>query len=517
MNDLLKLETEVRRTITDRRLTYEQRLLALARLAENVLPYPEIPDEAKALMATGAIHDLAEGHAPYRPRYILPDYHRFLRQGSAFLELAPPQDFDEATGALSILYHSVPSITGYPVYLGDLDALLEPYAAFVEDEELERKLTLFLRLIDRTCQDGFVHAVLGPKETRVGHAILAAERKLRQVVPNWTLKYDPWMTTDDLLLDAIETCFEVSKPHFLNHAAVTADLGLDYSVASCYNALPVGGGSYTLPRLNLGPLFREALKAGHAPEQVLAEDLPAAARALLAVIAARIRFIVEESGFFESHFLVREGLLSRERFTTMFGLVGLAEGVDLLLQAEGKPGPYGHTPEGLELAVAILERLTATIDETPVPYCEVTRGRALLHAQAGISEDVGTTPGARIPAGSEPDLVSHLLWAGRLQPYFPLGVSDPVHLEPTVRANPQAVLDVLKGAFKSGMREFTFALSGAEFIRVTGYLVRRSDLERWRSGEASRYDTTALSADPVVNQGVDRRAVRSLDGMAPRG
>jgi hypothetical protein len=33
----------------------------------------------------------------------------------------------------------------------------------------------------------------------------------------------------------------------------------------------------------------------------------------------------------------------------------------------------------------------------------------MLHAQSGISSDSGTTPGARLPYGDEPDPISHLL------------------------------------------------------------------------------------------------------------
>lgn len=506
------MQAEVRRTVVDRQLSYEQRVFALAKLAENVMPYPEIPGKARALLASGTLSDLAEGAAPYRPRYMLPDYARFLRQGSEYLELTPPEDLDEALSHLAILYRSVPSITGYPVYLGDLDELLEPFAAAESDDSLLRKVTLFLRLVDRTCQDGFVHAVLGPRETRTGHAILAAERRLRQAVPNWSFKYDPAVTPDSLLLDAIATCCEVSKPHFVNDPAAERDLPR-YSVASCYNTLPLGGGSFTLSRLNLRRLAEETLAAGAGREQFLAHDLPEAAAALLAIIAARTRFIVEEAGFFESSFLVREGLLEKDRFTAMFGVVGLAEAVDLLL---GRPGAYGHTDEALVLAKEILEGLKKVTLSTPVPYCTATGGHALLHAQAGLSDDKGVTPGIRIPAGTEPELLDHLLWLGQLHSYFPLGISDPVHFEPTVRNNPRAVADVLKGAFRSGMREFTFALAGSEFVRVTGYLVRRRDLELLAAGQVSRYDTTALAAPVLPEQGVDRRRVRGLDGFPGR-
>ena len=39
---------------------------------------------------------------------------------------------------------------------------------------------------------------------------------------------------------------------------------------------------------------------------------------------------MEESGFFQSSFLVKEGLISADRFTSMFGMVGLAEAVNHL-------------------------------------------------------------------------------------------------------------------------------------------------------------------------------------------
>ena len=44
-----------------------------------------------------------------------------MEKGSPFLGLTPPQDLLEATNALLIMYHHVPSITSFPVYLGNLD------------------------------------------------------------------------------------------------------------------------------------------------------------------------------------------------------------------------------------------------------------------------------------------------------------------------------------------------------------------------------------------------------------
>ena len=55
-----------------------------------------------------------EGHAPYRPRYIMPDYEAAVKKGCEFLQLDPPKDLDEVIQFLEILYRHVPSITSSP-------------------------------------------------------------------------------------------------------------------------------------------------------------------------------------------------------------------------------------------------------------------------------------------------------------------------------------------------------------------------------------------------------------------
>ncbi|MCP5694034.1 DUF3029 family protein, partial [Klebsiella pneumoniae] len=82
---------------------------------------------ARRALDEGVICDMFEGHAPYKPRYVLPDYARFLANGSEWLELEGAKDLDDALSLLTILYHHVPSVTSMPVYLGQLDALLQPY------------------------------------------------------------------------------------------------------------------------------------------------------------------------------------------------------------------------------------------------------------------------------------------------------------------------------------------------------------------------------------------------------
>ena len=122
-------------TLTTTKRTYEQKVLDLAHLAENQLNVLKIPERTLHYFSTGAINDLFEGHAPYRPRYVMVDFEKFMKQGSKFLRIEPPKTFDEAIFALMSLYHHIPSITNFPVYLGNLDYLLDPFIKDMSDEE----------------------------------------------------------------------------------------------------------------------------------------------------------------------------------------------------------------------------------------------------------------------------------------------------------------------------------------------------------------------------------------------
>ncbi len=85
---------------------------------KTISPYPQLPAEARRALDEGVICDMFEGHAPYKPRYVLPDYARFLANGSEWLELEGAKDLDDALSLLTILYHHVPSVTSMPVYPG---------------------------------------------------------------------------------------------------------------------------------------------------------------------------------------------------------------------------------------------------------------------------------------------------------------------------------------------------------------------------------------------------------------
>jgi YjjI family glycine radical enzyme len=436
---------------------------------------------------------------------------------------------------LLAMYPSVPSITGYPVYLGDVDTLLEPYLAGLDDAAVHHALRLFWQTVDRQLPDAFVHADLGPDDGRAVRAILAVDRELRQVVPNLTLRVDPARTPDDLLRDAVRTACADGKPHFVNHPMMVADLGPDYGVVSCYNSLPRGGGAHTLVRLNLAESVRRSV--GGARDYLgstLEQDVALAAE----LMASRVRHLVERSGFYEHDWLVREGLVSPDRFTAMFGVFGVAEAVEELLARDGvtardgSPARYGHDQSASDVAQALLARVAALVAATPMPYCEATGGHALLHAQSGIDTDVDVTAGARVPPGCEPALYEHIRVVAPNHRYFAAGVSDVFRFEPAVEANPDAVVAVLRGAFAEGMRDFTFDVTGNGFTRVTGYLVRDRDVatlreaaaahveairqapahERAAVREGARHGSTFLGAAAITNQRLDDRVVKPAPG-----
>jgi YjjI family glycine radical enzyme len=497
-------------------LTYRQRVQALAGLAEESLDPPKVSATVADALATGLVCDLAEGHAPYRPRYLLPDYSRALAHGSEFLGLAAPTDLYEAVAFLLSMYSQVPSITGYPVYLGDVDTLLEPFAADVDDATLRKVLRLLWVTVDRSFPDAFTHANLGPDDSRVGRTILDLERELLQTVPNLTLRVDPSRTPDSLVLDAVRTVFACGKPHFVNHPMMTADLGPDYGVVSCYNSLKVGGGSHTLVRLNLAESARR--HDGGSAEAYLATTLPEHVAINVELMAARITSLVEDARFFEHSWLVDEGLLSLDRFSAMFGIYGLAEAADHLVASAGGTGRYGHDADATALGWRIVERVAELVARTPLPYCAGNDGVAFLHSQSGIDSDLGVTAGTRIPIGEEPPLLEHLLAVAPNHRHFASGVSDIVHFDDTATRNPQAVVDVIRGAMATGMRDVTFNLDSNDFIRITGYLVRKSDLVKLEATGVARHGSDVLAAGSVANSHVTDRAVKRVisSESAPR-
>ncbi len=494
------LQQRCQQIVTSSQLSPEQKRHFLALEAENALPAPGLPAEAQRALDEGVICDMFEGHAPYKPRYVLPDYARFLANGSEWLELEGAQDLDDALSLLTILYHHVPSVTSMPVYLGQLDTLLQPYVRILTQEQIDIRIKRFWRYLDRTLPDAFVHANIGPADTPVTRAILRADAQLKQVSPNLTFIYDPHITPDDLLLTVAQNICECSKPHIANGPENDKIFtNGQYGVVSCYNSLPLAGGGSTLVRLNL----KAVAERSQSVEDFFSRILPYYCEQQMAIINARCEFLYTQSHFFDSSFLVKEGLIDPRRFAPMFGIYGLAEAVNLLCDAER----YGKDEAANNLGYRISAQLAAFVENTPVSYG--WKNRALLHAQSGISSDTGTTPGARLSYGDEPDPISHLQAVAPHHAYYSAGISDILTLDRTIKNNPQALVQLCLGAFKAGMREFTANVCGNDLVRVTGYMVRLSDLEKYRA-EGSRTNTTWLGEEAARNTRILERQPRVI-------
>jgi YjjI family glycine radical enzyme len=500
---------EILGIIKDRTLTHEQKLTNLANKADSLMEVLDLPEGLEELLDAPqdvkCICDLFEGHAPVRPRYIVPDYAKFMKEGSKFLQLDPPQDLYEALNSLLIFYKHVPSVTNYPVYLGALDELLEPFIDTVSREEAKKLIRMFLIHVDRTVLDSFSHANIGPKATKAGEILLEVEAELEQAVPNLTMKYEEGVTDDAFAIKAIQCALHSAKPSFANHKMFKSELTENYVIASCYNGLPLGGGSYTLCRLILGNIAKRSKNIADFKENQLPYVLDIMAR----YMDARIKFEVEESGFFESNFLAKEGFIHRDRFTAMYGMVGLAECVNILLEKEGLPGRFGQDENANNLGVEIMNQIDAFNQNHVNPYCEVTGGHFLLHAQVGIAEDQNITPGTRIPIGEEPEeLIDQLLVLNKFHKYFPSGTGDIFPIDITVHKNPEFVLDIIKGSFRMDLRYLSFYSSDSDVIRVTGYLVKRSEMEKLDQGQAVLQNTTGLGLGASKNGHILERKVR---------
>lgn len=489
--------------VTEPRLSFRQKSRNLALVADSLLPLPAVSEAVSDAMASGHICDMLEGHAPYKPRYVLPDYERYLEQGSDYLELTPATDLDEALNHLLILYHHVPSVTDLPVFLGHLDSLLLPYLGELGEEAIYKKLKLFWIQLDRTFPDAFVHANIGPTDNIVCRALLRIDAELEQIVPNLTFMYDPAETPDDLLRQVTRNICECSKPHVANfpvHQAAFESTG--FGIVSCYNVLPLGGGSNTLVRINL----KRVAESSEDIKDFFARQLPYYSGLMFELIESRTDFLHKKSGFFES-FLIEEGLIHENRFAPMWGVYGMAEAVNHLSGAENSTHGYGHNQAQNELGHKISATLNSTVRNTPVTYG--LENRALLHSQAGLSIDEGVTPGTRIQYGNEPDVIGHIKAMAAHHQYYPSGISDILTIDETVKANPEAMYQLCKGALSLGLREFTANVASNDLVRVTGYMIKLSDIEAFNI-KGSRKDTTVLGAEAAEKTGILERKPRVI-------
>lgn len=473
--------------VKDETLTFQQQIVAMARLAESqddTLKFNPLLLKAKQ---EGIICDLNEGNTPYRPRYIIVNFEKFMQQGSKFLELEKPNDLMEALNNLQILYRHIPSITTYPVYLGDLDTILEEYVVKEDYEFAKKLLRLFLLNIDRTLTDSFVHANIGPKETVTGNILVELTSEMQLAIPNITLKYDENITNDKFANKCIQCMLKTAKPSFANDKLFISEWGNDYAIASCYNGLTKGGGGFTLPRLRLYEMSLEAEDINDFKDNVLVKYT----NLMLEFMDQRIEFIVEKSSFFKSNFLVTEGLLELDKFTGMVGVVGLAECVNKLLNIIDPKQGFGNNEKADDLGEEIVKEIEMIVNNHKAKYAKAFDHKYRLHAQVGIDTDNRSdSPGARIPIGCEPELLQQVLHSTRYHKYFPTGIGDIFKFENTWYNTPNAILDIIKGAFNKDMRYFTGYLDDCDVVRVTGYLVKKSEIAKLEAHKQSLNNVT---------------------------
>ena len=488
--------------------TYGQQTSRLAKIAENIMDYPVKGEDAfYELYDKGEICDLDEGHAPYAPRYILPDYEKYLKEGSDFLRMEPPKTLLEATTALLVMYHHVPSVTRFPVYIGALDDLLEPFVQKTDREEAKAILKSFLIQLDRTVDDSFCHANIGPYETETGNIILDLVAELQIVTPNMTLLYDEDKTPDAFAEKALKTSLVCANPAFANDKYYSSDFGdVDYGIASCYNALPKHGGAFTLSRLRLNKIAEGA----ESVDAFFANNLPRAIDTMLHFMESKIHYLVEETSFFKSNFLVKEDFVDLDNFVGLFGMVGLAECTQELLKKDGVDAKFGIDESADAMGIRVMDFIEERVKNFTSDYSPVWNHRFMLHAQVGAANDEGTTAAHRIPIGQEPDLYTHIRQAAKFQKYFPSGVGDHFPFDETAKRNPKAVLDVFKGGFKLGNRYLSAYNDDGDLIRVTGYLVKKSDVEAFKASKQVTYDTAQYAADPLTKYGILDRKVEGV-------
>lgn len=237
--------------------------------------------------------------------------------------------------------------------------------------------------------------------------------------------------------------------------------------------------------------------------------LPDACQTLGEFMNARVRFLVEKSNFFQTDFLVQEGLIERERFVGMYGVAGLCDCVNYLLRDKGLK--YGTDKEADDLADRIMTYIADFVAHFPAVYSEVSGGHFYLHAQAGISTDVGVTSGVRITVGDEPaNLLDHLRHSARFHRFFPTGCSDIFPFDSTAERNPAGLLDIVKGAFAIGDKYCAFYGADGDMVRITGYLVKRSEMEKYNRGEVVLQDNLINGSSNYKLNRLKDRKVRSV-------
>jgi len=500
-----QIEKEVLEIAKDPALTYKQRTDSLAKFALSFVEAPEgVPEEYFRLAETGDICDLTEGYGEVSARYILPDFEKFLKEGSAFLDLKPAKTLLQATTNLLIFYNNAHCLDRYPVFLGRLDMLLEPYVKTMDYEDAKEIIRNFMLCIDRTMSDSFVQANLGPEETITGNIILELLVELQNATPNVTLRYNPDTTPDSFATKALVSALKSANPAFAYDPFYKERVGENYGIASCYNGLLIRGGAFTLTRLRLATIALHS----EGMDDFFNHKLPEAINAQLGFMDAKIKNLVENRAFFSDDWMFTDGFVDADKFVGLFGLVGLCDCVNFLYEKEGESYRFGPDKEANMLGVRILDIINEAVENHYCPYSY--NHRFVMHSQVGTGLDTIDSAGTRIRVGQEMDLYPHLKQAGLYHKYFPSGVGDIFPFDYTALKNPEALLDIFKGAFKVGIKYMSTYLADGDLVRVSGYLVKKSEVEKFMQGKMVKNASASLVPGQQANNHIFDRKVRSL-------
>lgn len=90
-------------------------------------------------------------------------------------------------------------------------------------------------------------------------------------------------------------------------------------------------------------------------------------------------------------------------------------------------------------------------------------------------------------------------------------MGDIFPFDETAKRNPDAIVDLIKGGFAQGMRYFSTYGSDADVIRITGYLVKKSDIAKLDAGIAVQQANATWGLGEVRNSRILERKVRSLE------
>ena len=102
----------------------------------------------------------------------------------------------------------------------------------------------------------------------------------------------------------------------------------------------------------------------------------------------------------------------------------------------------------------------------------------------------------------------HLMQSAPYHKYFPSGIGDIFKFDETAKRNPKAIVDIIKGAFKLNIRYISVYCEDCDVIRITGYLVKRSDIEKLEKNEQVLNDTVVLGYGAAKNAKILERRLR---------